>query len=41
MYDTMLGKIKLPLLLQFLPASLIGVSAATRSDNSGGWILND
>jgi hypothetical protein len=25
----------------FLPASLLGVSSATRAENSGGWIGND
>jgi hypothetical protein len=33
------GKIQLPFLAHFLPASVLGVvSAAARADNSGGYI---
>jgi hypothetical protein len=35
------GKIKRPFLAKFLSALLLGVSAATRADNSGGLIGND
>jgi hypothetical protein len=35
------GKIQRPLLTQFLPALLLGASASTRAQNSGGWIGND
>jgi hypothetical protein len=37
----LIGKIQRPLLSQFLSASLLGVSAATRAENSGGRIGND
>jgi hypothetical protein len=36
-----MGKIQRPFLAQFLPATLIGVSVATREENSGGCIGND
>jgi hypothetical protein len=32
----LLGKIQRPFLVQFLPASLLGVSTTTRAENSGG-----
>jgi hypothetical protein len=34
-YDILVGKIQQPFLVQFLPALLLGVSAATRAVNSG------
>jgi hypothetical protein len=37
MYDRYtIGKIQRPFLAQFLPGSLLDVSAATKADNSGG-----
>jgi hypothetical protein len=36
MIEILIGKIQWPFLAQFLPASLLGVFAATRAENSGG-----
>jgi hypothetical protein len=36
MIEIIIGKIQQPFLAQFLLASVIGVSAATASENSGG-----
>jgi hypothetical protein len=41
MIETQIGKIQRPFLTQFLLASLLGVSAATGTENSGGCIEND
>jgi hypothetical protein len=39
--EILMGKIQRPFLAQFLLASLLGVSAATREENSDGLIRND
>jgi hypothetical protein len=36
MIEILTGKIQEPFLAQFLPASLLGVSAAPKAENSGG-----
>jgi hypothetical protein len=41
MVEILIGKIQRPFLAQFLTASLLGVSAATRADSFVGWIRND
>jgi hypothetical protein len=38
--EILVGKIK-DIIAKFLPASLLGVSAETRAENSGGWMEND
>jgi hypothetical protein len=38
--ELLIGKIHRQFLAQFLPASLLGISAATRAENSDGWIGN-
>jgi hypothetical protein len=41
MTEILIYKIQRPFLAQFLFASLLGVSAKTRTKNSGAWIGND
>jgi hypothetical protein len=41
MIEILMGKIQWSFLAQFRPASIIGVSSATRAENSGGCIGND
>jgi hypothetical protein len=41
MLEILIGKILLPFLAQLLPASLVGVSAATKAKNTGGFIGDD
>jgi hypothetical protein len=37
MIEILIGKIQLPFLTQILPILLLGVSAATTTENAGGW----
>jgi hypothetical protein len=41
MIEILISKIQWPFFSQFLPATLLGVSAATRAENCGGLIGND
>jgi hypothetical protein len=41
MIQILIDKIQGTFLVKFLPASLLGVSAAKRAENSGVWIGND
>jgi hypothetical protein len=40
-YRPICRKSSRPFLAKILPASFLGVSAATKAENSGGWIRND
>jgi hypothetical protein len=37
MIEILIDKIQRPFLVQFLPASLLDVSATITAENSGGW----
>jgi hypothetical protein len=41
MIEILIGKIQRPFFVHFIPASLLGVAAATRAENSREWIGND